>query len=84
MVECARFVRAIRAPRLSNKTGIRHDHRPRGAHRILGQPPFPNIYFCSAFMRDLTASKNWPVTHAGVIHCGIETAAFPVKGSLAV
>jgi glycosyltransferase involved in cell wall biosynthesis len=30
-------------------------------------------------MRDLTASKNWPVTHAGVIHCGIETAAFTVK-----
>ncbi len=40
---------------------------------------FSNIYFCSAFMRDLTASKGWPVIHAEVIHCGIETAAFPVK-----
>ncbi len=40
---------------------------------------FSNIYFCSAFMRDLTASKGWPVTHAEVIHCGIETTAFPVK-----
>jgi glycosyltransferase involved in cell wall biosynthesis len=40
---------------------------------------FSNIYFCSAFMRDLTASKGWPVSHAEVIHCGIVTAAFPVK-----
>lgn len=40
---------------------------------------FKRIYFCSAFMRDLTASKDWPVAHAGVIHCGIDTAAFAVK-----
>ena len=40
---------------------------------------FHHIYFCSAFMRDLTASKGWPVAHAEVIHCGIETTAFPVK-----
>ncbi|MEI6175482.1 MAG: glycosyltransferase family 4 protein [Verrucomicrobiota bacterium] len=40
---------------------------------------FSNIYFCSAFMRDLTASKGWSVSHAEVIHCGIETTEFPVK-----
>lgn len=40
---------------------------------------FSKIYFCSAFMRDLTASKGWRVGHADVIHCGIETNAFPVK-----
>lgn len=40
---------------------------------------FSRIYFCSAFMRDLTASKGWKVGHADVIHCGIETAEFPVK-----
>lgn len=40
---------------------------------------FRHIYFCSAFMRDLTASKGWPVAHAGVIHCGIDTSAFSVK-----
>jgi len=40
---------------------------------------FSNIYFCSAFMRDITASRGWPVGHADVIHCGIETTAFPVK-----
>lgn len=40
---------------------------------------FNNIYFCSAFMRDHTASKHWPVSHAEVIHCGIDTKAFAVK-----
>ena len=40
---------------------------------------FSKIYFCSAFMRDLTASKGWHVGHADIIHCGIQTAAFPVK-----
>jgi glycogen synthase len=40
---------------------------------------FGHIYFCSAFMRDLTVSKGWPVGHADVIHCGIETSGFPTK-----
>ncbi len=43
------------------------------------QLKFKRIYFCSAFMRDLTTSKGWPVGHASVIHCGIETTAFSVK-----
>ncbi|MBK1882432.1 glycosyltransferase family 4 protein [Luteolibacter pohnpeiensis] len=40
---------------------------------------FKNIYFCSAFMRDHTVSKGWPVSHASVIHCGIDTGGFTVK-----
>jgi glycosyltransferase involved in cell wall biosynthesis len=40
---------------------------------------FKNISFCSAFLRDLTAAKGWPVSHAAVIHCAIDTAAFTVK-----
>jgi glycogen synthase len=40
---------------------------------------FSRMYFCSAFMRDLTASRGWPVSHASVIHCGIESSAFSVK-----
>jgi glycosyltransferase involved in cell wall biosynthesis len=40
---------------------------------------FATLYFCSAFMRDLTTSKGWPVEHAHVIHCGIETSSFPAK-----
>ena len=40
---------------------------------------FKNIYFCSAFMRDHTVSKGWPVGHAAVIHCGIDTGGFTEK-----
>lgn len=40
---------------------------------------FEKIYFCSAFMRDHTAAKGWPVSHAEIIHCGIDTAGFTVK-----
>ena len=40
---------------------------------------FKNISFCSAFLRDLTAAKGWPVGHAAVIHCAIDTPAFAVK-----
>lgn len=40
---------------------------------------FAKIYFCSAFMRDYTASQGWPVGHAAVIHCGIDTSSFSVR-----
>jgi glycosyltransferase involved in cell wall biosynthesis len=40
---------------------------------------FRNIYFSSAFMRDATVAKGWPVGHAAVIHCGIDTASFQPK-----
>lgn len=40
---------------------------------------FERCYFCSAFMRDLTVQRGWPVAHAGVIHCGIDTSGFAHK-----
>ncbi|GAA5115568.1 glycosyltransferase family 4 protein [Luteolibacter yonseiensis] len=40
---------------------------------------FENISFCSAFLRDLTAAKGWPVAHAEVIHTATETSVFTVK-----
>lgn len=43
------------------------------------QLKFSRMYFCSAFMRDLTASRGWPVSHASIIHCGIDTTAFAQK-----
>ncbi|GAA5482036.1 glycosyltransferase family 4 protein [Haloferula sargassicola] len=52
------------------------DETPTGSWDFLR---FPRIYFCSAFMRDHTVSRGWPVAHAQVIHCGIETTAFAVK-----
>lgn len=64
---------------LLSATGIRsylNRHTPTNSWNDLR---FEHIYFCSAFMRDHTASKNWPVSHAEVIHCGIDTRAFTVK-----
>jgi len=40
---------------------------------------FKNIYFCSQFMRDLTAAKGYPVQHADVIYCGVEAELFSRK-----
>ncbi|GAB5558383.1 MAG: hypothetical protein SynsKO_00300 [Synoicihabitans sp.] len=37
---------------------------------------FPRIYFCSDRLKQITAQAGWPVTHAAVIHCGVDTATF--------
>ncbi|WOO42004.1 glycosyltransferase family 4 protein [Rubellicoccus peritrichatus] len=37
---------------------------------------FKRIYFCSAFLRGLTAKAGFNVEHGEVIYCGIETALF--------
>ena len=37
---------------------------------------FPRIYFCSAAMREITARAGFPVDHAAVIHCPVNTAKF--------
>ena len=60
-------------------TGLRRHLDPATPTASWEQLRFQNIYFCSAFMRDLTAAQGWPVNHASVIHCGIDTAAFAVK-----
>lgn len=40
---------------------------------------FAHLSFCSAYLRDLTAAKGYPVAHAEVIHSTVDTAAFTVK-----
>ncbi len=40
---------------------------------------FPNIYFCSRFMRDLTARQGYPVEHADIVYCGVEAEHFQRK-----
>jgi glycosyltransferase involved in cell wall biosynthesis len=40
---------------------------------------FQHIYFCSAFLRELTVSRGYPVAHGAVIHCGIQTEPFVLK-----
>jgi len=37
---------------------------------------FKNIYFCSAALRELTLARGWPVGHARVIYCGVETELY--------
>jgi len=37
---------------------------------------FPRIYFCSDRLKQITAEAGWPVQHAAVIHCGVDTATF--------
>ena len=40
---------------------------------------FKNIYFCSRFMRDLTAEQGYPVDHADIVYCGVEHELFKRK-----
>ncbi|HEY3898857.1 MAG TPA: glycosyltransferase family 4 protein [Chthoniobacter sp.] len=37
---------------------------------------FSRIYFCSAALRDITASKGYAVNHGAVIHCPVDTTRF--------
>lgn len=38
-----------------------------------------HIYFCSAFLRQLTVDAGYAVQHGGVIYCGVETGKFVQK-----
>lgn len=45
---------------------------------------FPNLYFCSRALQDLTLSKGYPVEHGKVIYCVVDTEKFhgtPVPAS---
>ena len=37
---------------------------------------FERIYFCSDALKQITVRAGWPVAHAAVIYCGVETARF--------
>ncbi|MBX3748932.1 MAG: glycosyltransferase family 4 protein [Opitutaceae bacterium] len=37
---------------------------------------FDRIYFCSDALKQITVRAGWPVAHAAVIYCGVETARF--------
>jgi glycosyltransferase involved in cell wall biosynthesis len=40
---------------------------------------FDRVYFCSAALRALTVAKGWPVAHAAVIYCGVETGLYATR-----
>lgn len=65
--------------RLAGLMGIRaylHQRVPTASVRDL---KFQNIYFCSRFMRDLSASKGYPVAHGEIVYCGVKVEGFECK-----
>lgn len=44
---------------------------------------FRHCYFCSRFLRNLTANASYPVAHGGIIHCAVDVPAFKVKDKFA-
>ena len=40
---------------------------------------FDRIYFCSAALREITVKSGWPVGHAAVIYCGVETGLYATR-----
>ena len=65
--------------KFSESTGVRklaHKQVPTSSVHSL---KFKNIYFCSEFMRDLTAEKGYPVDHADIVYCGVEFELFKQK-----
>lgn len=65
--------------RLLGWSGLRRWVDRRVPTRSYKDLQFRRIYFCSAFMRDLTADKGYPVRHGSVIYCGVEAERFPRK-----
>ena len=65
--------------KFSESTGVKklaHKQVPTSSVHSL---KFKNIYFCSQFMRDLTAEQGYPVDHADIVYCGVEYELFKQK-----
>jgi len=67
--------------RLLTLTGLRARIDKVVPTRSYRELKFERIYFCSAYMRETTRAKGYPVGHADVIYCGVEANQFPVKKS---
>lgn len=65
--------------RLLEWSGLRAWLNRRVPTRSYRELQFRRIYFCSDFMRKLTAAKGYPVEHGAVIYCGVEAGRFPLK-----
>jgi len=57
-------------------TGARARLRQTAPFATWDEIAFPRIYFCSDRLKQITAEAGWPVQHAAVIHCGVDTATF--------
>lgn len=57
-------------------TGLAHVIKRAAPFAAMTELRFEHIYFCSAALRELTAKAGWPVAHAAVIYCGVETPLY--------
>ncbi|MEM1221795.1 MAG: glycosyltransferase family 4 protein [Verrucomicrobiota bacterium] len=64
---------------LASLTGIRSSLSKKVPTASVRELQFKKIYFCSKFMRDLTAKQGYPVSHADIVYCGVETELFEQK-----
>lgn len=65
--------------KLSGYTGFRNLAHKQVPTNPVGSLKFKNIYFCSKFMRDLTAEQGYPVGHADIVYYGVEHELFKRK-----
>jgi len=68
---------------LATRLGLRRWLDRQTPTQPVTQLQFRHIYFCSAFLRDLTVSRGYPVAHGEVIHCGIHLEPFAQKQDFA-
>ncbi len=61
---------------LLRATGLAAAIRRRAPYAHWDELRFDRIYFCSDALKQLTLAKGWPLAHAAVIFCGVETAKF--------
>lgn len=61
---------------LLRATGLAARVRRRAPFAPWGELQFRRIYFCSDALKQITVRAGWPVAHAAVIYCGVETAQF--------
>ncbi len=61
---------------LLRATGLAAAIRRRAPYAHWSELRFDRIYFCSDALKQLTLARDWPLAHAAVIFCGVETAKF--------
>ncbi|CAA6678248.1 MULTISPECIES: glycosyltransferase family 4 protein [unclassified Lentimonas] len=64
---------------LATLTGVRKSISAKVPTASVRTLKFKNIYFCSQYMRDTTAKQGYPVSHANIAYCGVETERFTRK-----
>ncbi|MDQ8193812.1 glycosyltransferase family 4 protein [Coraliomargarita sp. SDUM461004] len=64
---------------LASITGMRRSINAKVPTNSVRQLKFKHIYFCSQYMRDTTVKQGYPVAHAKIAYCGVETERFTRK-----